>query len=196
MSWKPHDPPKLSLQKENNPTGNAALDALAWMRFPHLFLELARRFDAPHELLVVLLYLWDATVGQPQMVDGEHDSSRNPKGHIALSQIPVRHQQRDKWIDALIASRLFLLVEKAPPESKVGSLYEYNNAEATTRLWFCFFAMSSMVTDFSGDKDDITREQFKKMFTPEALARWIDDKDGVPFLANPFLKQLSAKETK
>lgn len=195
MSWKPTDPPKLSSQKENNPTGNAALDALGYTRCPHVFLELARRFPVPHELFVVVFYLWDATVGQPQVVDGAQDKTRNPQGRIALSQIPVRHQQRDKWIDALLASRLFLLTEKAPPEEKKGSLYAYNNATATTLDWLRFFAMASMMKAFSADKDDIPRAQFKKMFTPHALVRWIDE-NGVPYLAKPYLAVLAKMEEK
>lgn len=167
MSWQPHDPPKLPDER------NKALAALGYNRFPHLFLELARRFGAPTECVVVILYLWDATVGQAQFVDGEK-SARNPQGRISLAQIPVRNHQRDKWLKALVASELFKLLEKAPPSSREGSLYEYDT-ESTAEDWLRFFGMVRLATAYKGDKDDpkVSPARFAVMFTPSALHRWI-----------------------
>src|ERR1700730_218451 len=135
MVWQPHDPPKLPDER------NKAIGALGYNRFPHLFLELARRFEVPHEFLTVLLYLWDATVVQPQMVDGEK-STRNPQGRIAARQFrsAVRNHQRQKWLAALCASEIFNLLEKAPDNAPVGSLYEYVQ-ESTGEDWSRFFGM-------------------------------------------------------
>ncbi|HWO35665.1 MAG TPA: hypothetical protein VNO32_43285 [Candidatus Acidoferrum sp.] len=171
MAWQPHDPPKLPDER------NKAIAALGYNRFPHLFLELARRFDVPHEFLTVLLYLWDATVGQPQFVNDEK-STRNPQGRISRSQFPaaVRNHQRDKWLTALCASGLFKLLEKAPPESREGSLYEYVT-ESTAEDWVRFFGMVKLAKAFRGDKDTGgKRESFAIMFRPEALKRWTDEK--------------------
>ncbi|MFZ3276614.1 MAG: hypothetical protein WA182_06885 [Candidatus Sulfotelmatobacter sp.] len=171
MSWQPHDPPKVPDER------NAAIAALGYNRFPHLFLELARRFDVLHEFLTVLLYLWDATVGQAQFVDGEK-IDRNPQGRISRSQFPaaVRNKQRDKWLAALCASGLFNLLEKAPPESRVGSLYEYVQ-ESTTEDWVRFFGMVRLAKWFRGDKDKkgFTPARFARMFTPHALHSWLDE---------------------
>jgi hypothetical protein len=170
MSWQPQDPPKLADER------NAALAALGYTRFPHLFLELARRFEVPHEFLTVLLYLWDATVGQPQMVDGEK-SGRNPQGRISRSQFPaaVRNHQRDKWLTALCASGLFNLLEKAPPESREGSLYEYVT-ESTTQDWVYVFGMVRFAKWFRGDKDSGgEKTSFLTMFKPAAMHRWLDE---------------------
>jgi hypothetical protein len=169
MVWQPHDPPKLPDER------NKAIGALGYNRFPHLFLELARRFDVPHEFLTVLLYLWDATVGQPQFVNKEK-SDRNPQGRISRSQFPaaVRNHQRDKWLTALCASGLFKLLEKAPPESREGSLYEYVT-ESSTEDWVRFFGMVRLAKAFKGDKDEHgDRQDFVTMFKPAALRRWVD----------------------
>jgi hypothetical protein len=170
MSWKVSDPPKLPDER------NAAIAALGYNRFPHLFLELARRFEVPHEFLTVLLYLWDATVGQPQMVEGKQ-SDRNPQGRISRSQFPaaVRNNQRDKWLTALCAAGLFNLLEKAPPQSRVGSLYEYVQ-ESTTQEWVYVFGMVRFTTWFKGDKDSGgSRKSFDKMFRPDVMRHWLDE---------------------
>jgi hypothetical protein len=179
MSWKVSDPPKLPDER------NAAIAALGYNRFPHLFLELSRRFDVPHAFLVVLLYLWDATVGKAQFVDGEK-SERNPQGRISRSQFPaalVRNHQRDKWLTALCASGLFNLLEKAPPESREGSLYEYVT-ESTVQDWVYVFGMVRFATWFKGDKDSGgERASFATMFKPAAMRRWLDangDPVGLP----------------
>src|ERR1019366_3910335 len=112
-------PPKL---RDEKATGNGAIDARGYTQFPHLFLDLARRFSVPHEFLIVLLYLWDSTVGQWQP---EERKGKNPQGRIALSQFPVRVQQRNKWLQALLASGFFIRTELSGPAAKKGSLYEY-----------------------------------------------------------------------
>lgn len=178
MSWQPHDPPKLT---EGPLAKNAAIAALGFSPFPHLFLELARRFEVPHEFLTVLLYLWDATVGQGQYLDGEK-VDRNPQGRISLSQFPVRNHQRDKWLKALCASGLFNLLEKASPESRVGSLYEYDAEGSTAEDWLRFFGMVRLTKWFKGDKDTGgEKASFAKMFSPDVLRsnRWVDENGDV-----------------
>ena len=175
MSWQQHDPPKLPDEP------NAVIGALGFTRYPHLFLELARRFEVPLEFLVVLLYLWDATVGQPQFEAGKW-SDRNPQGRIAVRQIPVRNHQRAKWLKALCAAQLFNLLEEVTNQSTVGSLYEYN-LQSTIEDWVRFFGMVRLAVWFKGDKDKLgfTSDRFASpMFTPDAIKRWID-KDGNPF---------------
>jgi hypothetical protein len=137
----------------------------------------------PHEFLTVLLYLWDATVGQPQFDADGKKSTRNPQGRISRSQFPaaVRNHQRDKWLTALCASGLFKLLEKAPPESREGSLYEYVT-ESTTEDWVRFFGMVRIVKAFKGDKDEHgERQDFVTMFKPDVLRsdRWVDENGDV-----------------
>lgn len=152
-------------------TGNDAIDARGYTMYPHMFTYLARRYGPTGqlaELSVVLFFLWDATVGAPQK-EGFNRRKDNPQGRLALRQIPIRHAQRDKWMHALLAAGLFKRLEKAGPESTVGSLYEYRHDTATDD-WVEFFARAARAEKLKWDLDDKpkfhrpTREQFARFF--------------------------------
>jgi hypothetical protein len=184
-------PPKLHDEKA---TGNHAVDALGYSQFPHLFLELARRYEVPSEFLIVLLYLWDSTVGQWQPEDRK---GKNRQGRIALSQFPlsmVRVQQRNKWLQALLSAGFFIRTELSGPAAKKGSLYEYDNA-TTVSEWVAFFAKAGMAGEWKGDKDDVSTATFAFMFRRRGLGldRW-KDKPEEPYLQPPPEKRKRLRE--
>jgi hypothetical protein len=150
-------PPKLL---NENATFNDAVDALGFTMWPHFFLEMTRRYGPDgrlSDLLVVLIYLWDATVGKAQFRDGvlvkKLSPGMNPQGRIATSQFPLRRQAQSKWLAALLASEFFKRLEKAGPTDKKGSLYEYR-AETTVTEWVFFFAKAGWAVEWGGDKDE------------------------------------------
>lgn len=151
-------------------TGNPAIDARGYTQFPHLFLELTRRLSVPHEFLIVLLYLWDSTVGQRQPPERK---GKNPQGRIALSQFPVRIQQRNKWLQALLSSGFFIRTELSGPAAKKGSLYEYEETTSVVE-WVAFFAKAGWAGQWKGDKDDVSVERFSGSFRRRQLGldRW------------------------
>jgi len=134
---------------------------------------LARDYEVSLDLLVTLVYLWDATVGSAR--HKERPAGSNPQGRIAASQIPVRHHYRNKWLHALLASGFFKRVEKAGPAEKKGSLYEYEN-ETTPEEWKAFFAKAGFVTALKGDLDDVSTARFASSFRRRQLGfdRWKD----------------------
>jgi len=158
-------PPKLIAEKA---TGNNAIDALGYTMFPHMFIDLARHYGPDgelSELIIVLFFLWDATVGHAQKEDFDRKKS-NPQGRISLRQIPVRRQQTSKWLHALLSAGLFRRLEKAQHDSKVGSLYEYNNQTETIE-WVDFFERAAWAVQLKGDlteKGDPSTEQFAHFF--------------------------------
>jgi len=158
-------PPRLTAEKA---TGNNALDALGYTMFPHIFTDLPQRSGPDgqlSQLIVVLFFLWDATVGHAQKEDFDRKKG-NPQGRISLRQIPIRRQQTSKWLHALLAAGLFRRLEKAQHDSKVGSLYEYNNQTETTE-WVDFFERAAWAVQLKGDlseKGDPSTEQFARFF--------------------------------
>lgn len=149
--WKSFPPPVLK-----EATHIAALDALAWGRWPHLFTVLAREYKVPTEFFITLIFLWDATVG----------SKSSPSGKLALSQIPGRERTVGKWLAALEAAEFFT-VEKAGPHDHEGSTYTYNE-ETTAESWEAFFEKAEWLDPFpSWDKAD--RKKFAALFAPDRL---------------------------
>jgi hypothetical protein len=144
-------PPKIL-----NSPHNTIITALGYTMWPHLFLELNRRFGPEGELndlLVVLLHLWDATVGKAQYKDGEPlPRGVNPKGRLSTSQIPLRRQQKSKWMHALLKSEFFKREETELPDKR-GSLYEYDN-NTSVEDWVFFFAKAQLAVALGGDKDE------------------------------------------
>ena len=173
------EPPQLVGSLAAN---NQAITSKGFTMWPHLFTVLAREHAVSKDFLVTLLYLWDATVGSIQHRERPKDA--NPQGRISLSQIPVRHHQRDKWLLALIASGFFRRIDKAGPSDKKGSLYEYEN-ETTPEEWRAFFAKAGFCEEWSGDSlDDMPAARFAFMFRRRGLGldRW-KDKPQEPYVA-------------
>jgi hypothetical protein len=135
-------------------TGNHALDESAYGPTPHLFFNLAVKYPVPAEMLLTVLFLWDRTVGR----DAERHSAA---GDCALSQIPVRERNRNRWLAALIACE-FWEREKAKSGGRhqSGSYYEYKNP--TAKEWETFFEFASISRNVAGF-DAITPERFGKM---------------------------------
>src|SRR5208282_4589469 len=125
---------------KNKATGNHALDAYAYGPWPHLFTRLACTYKPPAEMLLTLLYLWDRTVG-----------TGNDCGDCALSQIPVHHRHRNKWLAAFIAAGFFECVKTKPggkSKKQEGSFYVYKNPSANQ--WDAFFRAASVVVHYKG----------------------------------------------
>jgi hypothetical protein len=162
------------------PSNIPAIDSFFFGRWPHLFTQLAREYRVPGDLVLVLLFLWEATVGAKAGPD---------RGFLALSQIPVRGRQRDKWLAALEASRFFK-VEKAGPHDREGSHYTYNE-KTTAQEWEAFFTLAEWLNNFP-NWDAVETKKFGRWFKPETLEKV---HNGDPFLmfkpAAPPSKPLS-----
>jgi hypothetical protein len=137
-------------------TKNHALNAYAYGPWPHLFIRLACTYNPPPEMILVLLYLWDKTVG-----------SGSDCGCCALSQIPVHHRYRSKWLAALVAVGFFDCDKakrggKHPKdEAEKGSFYIYNNPTADE--WDRFFQVAYLIKNF-GNWELISTNDFADMF--------------------------------
>ncbi len=132
-------------------TGNHALDAYAYGRWPHLFTLLACKYNPPPEMILVLLYLWDKTVG-----------SGDDCGDCALSQIPVHHRYRSKWLAAFVAVGFFDCEKhKTGGKSQRSNFYHYKNPTATD--WDKFFQAAAMVKNF-GNWDLVPTKEFANVF--------------------------------
>jgi hypothetical protein len=165
-------------------TGNDAIDALGYTMYPHMFRYLAQRYGPTgqlSELGAVVFFLWDATVGAPQK-EGFDRKKDNPQGRISLRQIPVRNAQRNKWLHALQAAGLFRCLEKAGTDSKVGSLYEYNNA-STSDDWVEFFMRAAQAVKWRWDLDDTdkhhrpTTDEFAPFFIRRVPKHFTDEEE-------------------
>ncbi len=131
-------------------TGNHALDAYAYVRWPHLFNVLALKYDVPPSLLLTLLFLWDRTVG-----------TGNDFGDVALSQIPVRRQEKVKWLAAFVAANFFERQKsKSGGRTQEGSFYVYNNPSADE--WDEFFRRSEFLRRFP-KWDAVSAESFARL---------------------------------
>jgi hypothetical protein len=121
-------------------TGNHALDAYAYGRWPHLFNALATEYPVPDSFMVTLLFLWDRTVG----------SGEEAAGDCAMSQIPVNERWRSKWIAALVASGFFTIAREADlgGRNQRGAFYVYNNPPA--EAWAKFFWLASTLCSEAG----------------------------------------------
>jgi hypothetical protein len=101
---------------------------------------------------VTLVYLWSAVTG------GDW-----PEGQIALSQIPVEGRELRKWIEALIAAKIFAMPYGPEPEgSQTGSTYEY--LSTTEEQWHAFFDLAARVKALGGLRDEVTAQEFGKAF--------------------------------
>jgi hypothetical protein len=156
------------------PCGIPAIDSFFFGRWPHLFTLLAREYNVPRDFLVVLLHLWEATVGCKQ----------GPEcGYLALSQVTnVPPRLRDKWLAALVASGFFT-VETAGPHDREGSRYIYNE-EASPEEWESFFHMAEWLNRLPHWDKVKESKKFGRLFKPEMLqqvrdgAKWLLFKPG------------------
>lgn len=123
-------------------------------RWPHLFCRLAQRYDVPSDMLLTLLFLWDATVGAN--VEGMDD--------VARSQIPVRKQTRTKWLAALEAAHFFDKVKaKSGGANQTGSFWAYV-FEVTEEEWEEFFWTASVLYKRTDNWDKVSTANFAKWF--------------------------------
>jgi hypothetical protein len=142
------------------PTNIPAIDSFFFGRWPHLFTLLAREYRVPSDLLVVLMFLWEATVGAKEGPN---------KGYLAQSQVPehlVRERNLLKWLDALVASTFFTM-EKAGPHDHKGSRYTYDE-DVSPQAWEAFFQVAEYLNGFK-NWDDVDRDVFARWFTPDKL---------------------------
>ncbi len=161
--WKPTrrplaPPPEVyALPDDDESADNLMLACHAWGRWPHFLNRLAREYNAPLDLVVVVLFLWDATVG----VNGSD-------GTISLNQFPstVRRHHLIKWLAALVSAELFD-VNKAGHTSAKGSHYFYNR-ETEPKVWESFFARAEQLQHVSG-WDDCSTETFAWLFRRDLL---------------------------
>lgn len=134
-------------------TNNHALDSYAYGRMPHLFFVLANKYDVPPELLLTVFFLWDRTVG----------ADDSGCGDCALSQIPLRRQDKVKWLDALVAANFFTCSKaKSGGAQQSGSFYAYENPTADE--WDEFFRRAEILDRFP-KWDKVTTEKFGKLFS-------------------------------
>jgi hypothetical protein len=134
-------------------TGNNAIDSYAYSRMPHLFFVLANTYDVPPSLLLTLFFLWDRTIGN----DAEAEC-----GDIALSQIPVRRQEKVKWLAAFESANFFAVTKpKIGGAQHRGTFYEYKNPTADE--WDEFFRRSEILQRFEG-WDKVSKEKFGQHF--------------------------------
>ncbi len=132
-------------------TGNHALDAYAYGPSPHLFNRLALQYRTPASLLMTVTFLWDRTVG-----------AGDDCGDCALSQIPVRRQEKVKWLAALVAANFFKCERaKSGGANQRGSFYVYENPSADE--WDEFFRRAGILKRFS-KWDAVQAEQFSRLF--------------------------------
>jgi len=123
---------------------------------PHLFFVLFNDYypDVPITLLLTLFFLWDKTVGTDATIE---------MGDCALSQIPVRRQEKVKWLTALVSAGFFTAKK---PQSLGGAnqdstLYEYKNP--TSDEWDEFFRRAEILGRFP-NWDAVSKEEFGKHF--------------------------------
>jgi hypothetical protein len=143
-------------------TGIPVLDAAAFGCWPHLFTQLAVKYDVPAHLQITLLYLWEATVG------ADRDA---PCGNLALTQIPVRVRESRKWLAAFVAAGFFT-VRPAKLGDKTGSFYEYRST-TTAKEWEGFFAAADLIYKLPGDIDKLSPAAFSKLISGAAKADWL-----------------------
>ena len=136
--------------RDEKATRIPVLDAQAYGRWPHLFSNLAREHDAPADLIITLLYLWDGTMG----------SANAPGGDVSISQIPVRTREKRKWLAALCAAGLFERVS-GPAGSTRGDAYYYDE-QATPEKWDEFFQLAARSKQF--DHDQVSVKVFARNF--------------------------------
>ena len=114
-------------------TGNHAIDSYAYSQMPHLFFVLSNTYSVPPSLLLTLFFLWDRTVG------GGSDC-----GDVALSQIPVRRQDKVKWLAAFEAADFFEVEKpKVGGAQQRGTFYVYKNPTADE--WDEFFRRAEIL---------------------------------------------------
>jgi hypothetical protein len=137
-------------------TGNHAIDSYAFSRMPHLFFVLASEKyypKVPVSLLLTLFFLWDRTVGDDAVAEC---------GDIALSQIPVRRQEKVKWLAAFEAAGFF---ERKKPKSgganHESTWYAYSNPTADE--WDEFFRRAEILVRFE-NWDKVSKEEFSQHF--------------------------------
>jgi hypothetical protein len=135
---------------ETKETGIAVIDCGAYTRFPHFFVWMLRKWNPPAHFVLTLFYLWNATVGKKGLV-----------GNLAMSQIPVRTHERNKWMAAFVETGFFKLVRRAGPHDREGSVYEYNK-DTTPREWELLFKAAWTANSFEG-WDDVSTESFARM---------------------------------
>jgi hypothetical protein len=137
-------------------TGNHAIDSYGYGRMPHLFFVLFNDYypDVPITLLLTLFFLWDKTVGTDATIE---------MGDCALSQIPVRRQEKVKWLAALVSAGFF--TAKKPQSlggaNQYSTLYEYKNP--TSDEWDEFFRRAEILGRFP-NWDAVSKEEFGKHF--------------------------------
>jgi|SRR5712671_1424256 len=144
-----------------NSTDIPAIDSYFFGRWPHLFTLLSREYEVPSDLLVVLLFLWEATVGAKDGPD---------RGYLALSQIPahlVRERNTLKWLAAFTAAEIFT-VEVAGPNDHKGSRYTYDESTSSSR-WESFFQVAEWLNKRFKNWDKVKKAEFSKWFAPDVL---------------------------
>jgi hypothetical protein len=135
-------------------------------RWPHQFEDWNLKYRPPKHFYLTVHYLWAATVGNdPDTYDG----------HLALSQIPVRHHDRNKWITALLAIGFWERIKAGRrgigPE-RAGSLYNY--VESTTdEAWERLFQVAAFYGNFR-NWDKVTKERFAIVIR-RAMAMAVDE---------------------
>jgi hypothetical protein len=135
-------------------TNNHAIDSYGYGRVPHLFFVLANQYpDVPVTFLLTLFFLWDKTVGTDAVTE---------TGDCALSQIPVRRQEKVKWLAALVVAGFFTAQKpKSGGANQDSTLYEYKNPTADE--WDVFFHRAEIVGRFP-NWDSVSKEEFSKHF--------------------------------
>jgi hypothetical protein len=134
-------------------TTNHALDSYAYGRMPHLFFVLANKYDVPPSLLLAVFFLWDRTVG----------TDDSGCGDCALTQIPLRRQEKVKWLEALVAANFFERVKsKSGGANQSGSFYAYQNPTADE--WDEFFRRAEILQRFP-NWDGAKTEKFGQLFS-------------------------------
>jgi hypothetical protein len=118
---------------------------------PHLFFVLSNTYSVPPSLLLTLFFLWDRTVG------GGSDC-----GDVALSQIPVRRQDKVKWLAAFEAADFFEVEKpKVGGAQQRGTFYVYKNPTADE--WDEFFRRAEILQRFE-NWDKVSKEKFAQQF--------------------------------
>jgi hypothetical protein len=133
-----------------NATGIPAIDEFAFGRWPHLFTILATRYQVPDHFLIVLLFLWEATVGH----------NTEGMGDLAIAQIPVREREARKWLAALCALGFFERVQ-GPPGSTTGAMFIYKKA-TTPDAWEQLFAIAGQLSCLR-NWDKVSPERFARV---------------------------------
>ncbi len=135
---------------ETKETGIAAIDCAGYMRWPHFFTWMMQKWNPPVHFVLTLFYLWNNTVGKKGLV-----------GNLAMSQIPVRPNERNKWMAAFVETGFFKVNRRAGPHDREGSVYEYNR-DTTPLEWELLFKAAWMADHIEG-WDDLRTEDFAHM---------------------------------